>query len=138
MNERASPRISDLPALIASMTGKLEMESVEEGREYRVVEDLMKKAVLNVFGRYFSAAEFDDLLLMFESGLIVEAGADVPSSAYIGKLEGMGEAKGLIARITEGDDPASVASAVEFVLEGLHLNRRLNRDEIDGNFVYKS
>lgn len=138
LNERASPRLSDLPALIASMTGKLEMESVEEGREYRVVEDLMKKAVLNVFGRHFNASEFDDLLLLFESGLIVEAGADVPSSVYADKIEGMGEAKGLIARIIEGDDPASLASAVEFALEGLHLNRRLNRDEIDGNFVYKS
>ena len=137
LKEPASPRISDLPALGASMTGKLEMESVEEGREYRIVQELIKKAVLNVFGRYFDPAEFDDLLLIFEGGLVVEAGSDVASSKYVDKLGQMGQASVLLARVCDPADPPSVASAVEFVLEGLHLNRRLNREDLAGHYVYR-
>ena len=50
-NEMAAPRISDLIAISASTIGKIEMESVEEGREPRVVENLIKKAALKVFGQ---------------------------------------------------------------------------------------
>jgi len=35
-------------------------------------------------------------------------------------------------------DPASVASAVEFVLEGLHLSRKLNKDVKSGQTSYRS
>jgi magnesium chelatase subunit I len=33
--------------------------------------------------------------------------------------------------------PAHVASAIEFVLEGLHLNKRLNKDKISGRVQYR-
>jgi magnesium chelatase subunit I len=33
------------------------------------------------------------------------------------------------------ESPASVASAVEFVLEGLHLHRRLNKDRLAGSIA---
>ena len=82
-NEPASPRVSDLPAIVASTTGKIEMESVEEGREYRVIDDLVKKAVLNVFGQYYQARQFADLTELFEEGLTIETGNDKPSSEYL-------------------------------------------------------
>ena len=37
-----------------------------------------------------------------------------------------------------GETPAGVASAVEFVLEGLHLSKRLNKDSIGGKTTYRS
>jgi magnesium chelatase subunit I len=36
------------------------------------------------------------------------------------------------------ETPAAVASAVELVLEGLHLNRRLNKDALGGRATYRS
>jgi hypothetical protein len=33
--------------------------------------------------------------------------------------------------------PAETAAAVEFVLEGLHLSRRLNRERVGGSFAYR-
>ena len=33
-----------------------------------------------------------------------------------------------IDKLGVGGNPAAVASAVEFILEGLHLNRKLNKD----------
>ena len=135
--EPASPRISDLPAIMASTTGKIEMESVEDGRELRVVEDLVKKAVLNVFGRYFDPREFDEMIMNFERDFVVETGSGIPSSEYVKKLRLMGNMSKMIRRIEKSHKPAPVASAIEFALEGLHLSRRLNKDQMDGIYVYR-
>jgi len=37
-----------------------------------------------------------------------------------------------------GEAPAEVASAVEFVLEGLHLSKRLNKDAHAGRATYRA
>ena len=136
-DERASPRISDLPSIVASTTGKIELETVEEGAEAKVVEGLIKKAVLNVFGRYFSADEFEDLVYRFEADLVVEVGSDVKSASYVEQLGSVDGLSGLVRRLGATDEPAAFASATELVLEGLHLNRRLNRDSVDGKLVYR-
>ncbi len=135
-DEPASPRVSDLPAIIASTTGKIEMESVEEGREFKVIDDLVKKAVLNTFGRYYQARQFADLTERFEDGLLIETGSDKPSVEYLTGYASMGEAAELLKDIEESEDAAAIASAVEFVLEGLHLNRRLNCDRVGGQYIY--
>ena len=135
--EAASPRVSDLPAIVASTTGKVELESVEEGRESKIVEDLTKKAVLNIFGRYFNPREFDDVLAKFEEGLAVETGSSIPSSEYAERLPLLGSLPELARRIEPSSEPAAIASVVEFVLEGLHLNRKLNRDHVAGKYIYR-
>jgi magnesium chelatase subunit I len=33
-----------------------------------------------------------------------------------------------LAKLEVGSNPSAIAAAVEFILEGLHLNRRLNKD----------
>ncbi|MDA0770498.1 MAG: magnesium chelatase [SAR202 cluster bacterium Casp-Chloro-G4] len=134
--EKAAPRVSDLPAIVASTLGKLEMESVEEGREFKVVEELTKKAVLNTFGRHFKPRDFEDLVAKFEEGFTLETGSDIPSSDYVKNLPQIGEASKLIKRIEPSEDPAAIASAMEFILEGLHLNRRINRDQSGGHMIY--
>ena len=136
--EPASPRVSDLPGMLASTTGKIELESVEEGREAKVVEELIKKAVLNVFGRYFSVGDLDGLVAQFEQGLAVEAGTDIPSAKYADQVRGMDGVSELLERLAPDGEPAAVASALELVLEGLHLNRRLNRDQVQGKYRYRS
>ena len=133
----ASPRISDLGAITASTAGKIELETAEEGREGKVIEELTKKAILNTFGRYFNVREFEALLKAFDEGLIVETGPDIPSNLYedtLERVEGLQEA---IERLEAKGTPCLVASAVEFTLEGLHLNRRLNRDRAEGKFQYR-
>ena len=135
--ERASPRVSDLPAIMPSIAGKIELETIEEGREDRVVETLIKKAVANTFARYFSPREFDEVIAEFDQGLVAETGSDVPSEGYPERLSRMANLSEMIRRIEGSSEPAAVASAVEFVLEGLHLNRRLNRDHVGGGYLYR-
>ena len=138
LQETASPRVSDLPAVVASTNGKVEMESVEEGREFKVVDSLVKKAVQNMFSRYFTPRDFDAVLTRFDEGLTVETGTDIPSLSYADKLPQMANMREMIARIESSNDPAAIASAIEFVLEGLYLNRRLNRDQTSGHIVFSA
>src|SRR3954451_11916332 len=67
LNEKeATPRISDLSALVASTVGKIELESVGDSREDKVVDKLVQHAVANVFARYFNVAEFEEVIGTFE------------------------------------------------------------------------
>jgi magnesium chelatase subunit I len=139
-----APRISDLGAVIASTVGKIELESVgDEAPEERVVERLITKALFATFGRQVAIDDLDDVVLAFEDGLVVETGDRVPSHDYVRWAH---EVPGLLDAVrrldafdvTDGaEEPAVVASAVEFLLEGLHLSRRINKDRSGAAVVYR-
>ena len=135
---KTAPRVSDLPYIVASFTGKVELETFEEGREGRVMEELSKKAVLNTFGRYLDSSDLEGLVQQFDEGLAVETGSEKASGEYMELLDRMDGLSGAIKSLGAGRRPELVASATEFILEGLHLNRRLNRDRIEGGFRYRS
>ncbi|MEA2640246.1 MAG: magnesium chelatase subunit [Chloroflexota bacterium] len=132
-----SPRVSDLPALLASTSGKIELETVGDSREDRIVEKLVQGAVLNVFNRNFTTSEFDDLVKAFEGGMNVEVGDTMASMDYMLQASSAVGLKGAVAKLGAQNNPASIASAVEFVLEGLHLNRKLNKDRMEHRARYR-
>ena len=137
-NEKeASPRISDLPALISSTMGKIELESVGDSREDKVVEKLLQHAVANTFTRYFNVADFDEVIRTFEGGRKMETSPLTPSMDYVMASSQSQEMKAALAKIGAQGNPAIVASGVEFVLEGLHLNRRLNKDRSADSTRYR-
>jgi magnesium chelatase subunit I len=140
----AAPRISDLGAVIASTVGKIELESVgDEAPEERVVERLITKALFATFGRSISIDDLDDVVLAFEDGLVIETGDRVPSGDYVRwahEVPGLLDAVRRLGAfdVTDGaEEPAVVASAVEFLLEGLHLSRRINKDRSGAGVVYR-
>jgi magnesium chelatase subunit I len=45
--------------------------------------------------------------------------------------------KSAITKLEAQGNPAAVAAAVEFVLEGLHLSRRLNKDRTTSGLRYR-
>jgi magnesium chelatase subunit I len=134
----AAPRISDLPAVVASTSGKIELETLgDETREDRVVEKLVARAVVNVFNRHFALSELASLVDRFEEErLQAEVGEVVPSESHGQLAEAVPELRAAVARLDAGESPAGVASAIEFVLEGLHLNRRLNKERRGGGVRY--
>jgi len=133
----ASPRVSDLDAMVASTSGKIELESVGETSEDKILSRLAQRAVLNVFNRAFSGTELDEVVGSFQGGLKVDVSDVMPSEAYVRQI---GEARPIHAACKKlgAKDPAGVASAVEFVLEGLHLSRKLNKDQKSGQTSYRS
>jgi magnesium chelatase subunit I len=42
-----------------------------------------------------------------------------------------------LSKLEVQSNPSAVAAAVEFVLEGLHLSRRLNKDKSPGGVRYR-
>ena len=136
--QHAVPRISDLPAVVASTAGKIELETLsDELPEQRILDRLLSRAVLSVFNRRLDVDDLDELVEAFESGLVVETGAGVRSTDYgrwIKETPGLSDA---ISRLDGAETPETTASAVEFILEGLHLNRRLNKDRTEGGGRYR-
>jgi magnesium chelatase subunit I len=138
LHERyAAPRISDLSAIMASTCGKIELDTVGDVKEDRVVQKLINAAVLSVFGDYFEPREFEQLVAGFERGLNVQVGNDMAVMEYVNQLARVGGLSKAIDKLHARGNPATIASAVEFILEGLHLNRRLNKDELGGKTRYR-
>ncbi len=131
------PRVSDLTALIPSTQGKIELETVGESKEDRIVEKLIQGAVLNVFNRNFGVADFETLLGRFERGLSFEVGETMSADRYLRATGEMPEIRAPIAKLVTESNSASAASAVEFILEGLHLSRKLNKDRSAGKTRYR-
>ena len=133
----AVPRVSDLTALAASTTGKIELETVGDGGEEKILGRLMQKAVLNVFGRAFNAAELADVIKGFEGGAVIQASDTMPSDEYVKQAGQMPGLRAAAAKLG-ATEAAAVAAAMEFVLEGLHLGKKLNKDVQAGRYRYRS
>ena len=133
---QVTPRVTDLSAIVASTSGKIELESVGDGAEDKILAKLAQRAVLNVFNRSFTGGELDEVVSAFQGGLRFEASDDMPSAEYVRQI---GEVRPLHAAAKKlgAGDPPGVASAVEFVLEGLHLSRKLNKDVHAGRYRYR-
>ncbi len=133
------PRICDLGALPASTLGKIEIESLEEGREGTIVENLLKGAVLGVFKERIPFELVRDVIAAFEEGVVAHVGEDVSSVDEARLVEQVPALRTAVVELTKGDEsPAAVAGAVEFVLEGLHLSKRLNKDSLGARATYRS
>jgi magnesium chelatase subunit I len=131
------PRISDLHSVIASTGGKIEMEYVgEEKREDELVERLLNRAVVKVFDQYFTMSSLQKVVEYFNSGWGVEVSDEMPSKDY---LEGIKEIPGLkeaIRSLELRESPSMIACATEFILEGLHLHQKLNKEIEGGRVTY--
>ena len=133
----AVPRIADLRFLAASTSGRVEIEALDEGKEEQVLERIQRAAISSVFSRYFAAGQFENLVGRFEEGEIVEVGEAMPSSTYVRALGDAPELGMAMKRLQLPDRPEVKASVMEFLLEGLHLNKRLNKDELEGRALYR-
>jgi magnesium chelatase subunit I len=135
-----SPRISDLDALAASTMGKIEIETLDDGRDEQIADHLLRSAVLTVFKRRVPPGTLRDVVVSFEEGAIVHTGDDVSSADLARLVEDVPALREAVGQLAGGDEsPAVLASAVELVLEGLHLSKRLNKDAVgDGRSTYRS
>jgi len=131
------PRVSDLHSILASTSGKIEMEYVgEDKKEDELVEKLLNRSIVKVFDQYFSLNALHKVVEYFNSGWGVEVSDQMSSQDY---LEGIKEIPGLkeaIRTLGIQESPSLMASATEFVLEGLHLHQKLNKEIEGGRVTY--
>jgi magnesium chelatase subunit I len=134
----AVPRISDLQSLVSSTQGKVEVETLEEGREEVLLSQLVSAAVLVVFRRRVILDDPHAVVAAFTEETVVHAGDDLPASAYAETLNQLPALSGPVLALAAGsEDPGVVASAVEFLLEGLHLTKRLNKEAAGSRATYR-
>ncbi len=131
------PRVSDLEALAASTSGKVEIESIEEGRDGSIIENLVKASVLTTFKNRFTPDKLREVITAFDEGLIAHVGEDVTSADEADLLAQVPSLREPVAQLTDDESPAAIASAVEFLLEGLHLSKRLNKDAAGARATYR-
>src|ERR1035438_10249574 len=87
----AVPRISDLASLVPSTQGKVEVEAMEEGHEQDVVAHLVAAATLAVFRRRVTLNDPSAIVAAFTEQVVVHAGDDLPSAAYLAVLADLPE-----------------------------------------------
>ena len=140
--EHVVPRVTDLDSLSASTAGKVEIETLEEGRDAEILQKLLDSAVLSVFKDSVPPSTHRDVVDAFEEDLVVDVGEDVADIDYAALLQRVpalaAPVQALLADDDAAESPATVASAVELVLEGLHLSKRLNKDSHGARAQFRS
>ncbi len=135
---QAVPRVSDLGALRASTLGKLEIEYAATNRsEQDIVGELIKRATKVVFDAVAGdIAVYKPIVEAFNKGWMVEITDMTPPKEFV---EGMDKIQGLreaALRLAGGESAPRMASAIELILEGLHLSNKLNKSIGEHGAVY--
>ena len=133
----AVPRMSDLPYILPSTSGKIELESVEDTQEDKLIDDLIKKATLNVFNRYYRLHQLEGIVEQFSGGFSVEVSENMGVKIYLRNVKEIIGLDELLKVVDDSVKPQAVAAAMEFILEGLHVNKRLNKTRSDGKTIYR-
>jgi magnesium chelatase subunit I len=133
-------RVADLPGIVPTLRGKVEFEVSEEGREEEILNHLLRRAIAETFRARLGGADLSGVLAKFEEGGSIESGEMVSATELLRRT---GEVPGLariMARLgMEGRESfGEAAAAIEFVLEGLYLIRRLSKDTSDGTATYRT
>ena len=136
--DRAVARVGDLPNVVPTLLGKVEFEMGEEGREIEVVDHLLRVATAETFRTRLAGVDLTGFSAPFAEGATVESGELVPAEELLGQFDSIPGLSKVLDRLGHGDDAdtGQMAAAVELVLEGLHLTRRIDKQQLDGRTVY--
>jgi magnesium chelatase subunit I len=135
----AVARIGDTVTVTSTLRGKVEFESGEEGRETEILAHLLRTATAETFRARLAGIDLSGFTGLVAEGEVIETGELVAAAdvlRQVGTVPGLAK---VLDRLGLGDAPTrgEAAAGIEFVLEGLHLSRRLSKDLTDdGRTVY--
>jgi len=154
------PRLCDLPHVLPGLTGKIELvfEGEQEG-SVKVSKALVGKAVRETFKKYFpdplrkkprqvsdaqgsrqqqDDSEYSRIIQWFESGNKAEVSDEMTLEQYTRELDRVKGLRELTKRhMPDMDEKYEFPSVMEFVLDGLHQNSKIAKDEVDHVTSYK-
>jgi magnesium chelatase subunit I len=136
--KEAAPRITDLPSIISLTAGKLELETFSrDGQDDKLIRHLIDEAVKQTFDKNFDLESLSDVVEAFHDG----ASATVSDSAGSEECSlALSEIDGLAAAVNSfcpGCNSAEFASVAEFILEGLHLHRQIQKEFVANGTQYR-
>ena len=129
------PRVTDLYAALPSITGKFELEYEGELRgAEQIARDLIRAAVGNVFAGRFDGVDTRTVIEWFDLGGSLPLSDISSADEVIAQTRGVQGLSDLAVRAgAAGGAPASlVASAIDFVLEGLYAQKKIGRSDERG------
>ena len=138
----AVARVADLPSIVPASLGKVEFDDADEGREFEVLEHLLRRAIAETSRARLAGLDLRPLQEKFDGGLLVESGDTVSADRLLGQIGSVPGLSELLDRLEPdgvGEGPAAVgvaAAVVEFALEGLYLNKRLAKESSGNRTVY--
>jgi magnesium chelatase subunit I len=129
------PRVTDLYAALPSLTGKFELEYEGELRGAETVaRDLIRSAVGTVFTGVFDGVETRTVIEWFDLGGTLQLSDGTSAEQVVAQtrpVQGLRELAET-AGLAKGAPAPSVASAIDFVLEGLCAQKKISRSDERG------
>jgi magnesium chelatase subunit I len=140
----------DLQLAISAVTGKVELvyEGEQEGA-LNVARHLIGRALKTIFDRslpdaYRSGSKEDPsfgpyktVISYFAKGKNIEITDETPAAEVLKLLRQVDGLEEITRKHLPVERESELASAMEFVLEGLHQSRVVAKDEVDGQTRYK-
>ncbi len=133
------PRITDIESTFPAITGKLELEyEVADSKEADILGDLSRRAIKVIFDEYFSPdKDLAKIIESFDRGMTAEISQHLPSTAYMEGFKVIPGMREAVQTLVDADSPPEASAAIEFILEGLHLSNKVNREILRDRVVYK-
>jgi magnesium chelatase subunit I len=129
------PRVTDVYAALPSITGKFELEYEGELRgAEQIARDLIRSAVGAVFTGMFDGVDTRTVIEWFDLGGSLPLSDTSPADEVILQTRGVQGLSELTihAGLAPGAAGPSVASAIDFILEGLYAQKKISRNEDRG------
>ncbi|MGF1671940.1 MAG: magnesium chelatase [Balneolaceae bacterium] len=144
-DEESGIRIADLYHVIPAITGKLELvyEGEQEGA-LNVAKHLIGKAVANVFKQYFPDPQevlkdeegpFEEIINWFASGNTLELPDTIEENEYKKRLMSVDGLEEMVKKHVK-PDKMELTLWMDLVLEGLHQNSKLGKEDLDDTRVF--
>ncbi len=138
----AVARVGDTVSVTSTLRGKVEFESGEEGREIEVLAHLLRTAIAETFRARLAGLDLSSFTNLVAEGRHHRdrrpGAAPTRCCARSAPVPGLAK---VLDRLGLGDAPSrgEAAAGVEFVLEGLHLTRRMSKAlTAEGRTLYGS
>jgi magnesium chelatase subunit I len=131
----AVPRVTDVYAALPSITGKFELEYEGELRgAEQIARDLIRSAVASVFTGMFDGVDTRTVIEWFDLGGSLPLSDSSAADEVITQTHGVQGLRELTTHAGLGPGAAApaVASAIDFILEGLYAQKKISRSEDRG------
>lgn len=148
------PRMCDVLSILPGMTGKVELvfEGEQEGA-VKVAKALISKSVREVYKKYFPDPlmkkkrttpekdykdPYSEIIEWFQYGGKINIKDDMTFKEYFSVLKKVDGLEKFVKKYPQYyESEYELASLMEFVLDGLHQNSKIAKDEIDSEIFYK-
>lgn len=135
--EEPVARLVDLEAAVDVLGGKVEFEHGEEGREWDILEYLLRNAVAQSVRNRIKGLDFAELIEALDGSTFITTGENVTAKEF---LDGLPQLQGsLYDDIAQAFDAATEgerASAIELAVEALYLTQKISKDSGEGETIY--